>query len=62
LASLCDQQPAGDDGTGVRWGEQPQTPDRGILTGEQLIGLDLSRLELAVLSEYETGHGDVPGG
>lgn len=40
----------------------PRTPGRGILTGEQLIDLDLSGLELAVLSACETGLGDVAGG
>jgi CHAT domain-containing protein/tetratricopeptide (TPR) repeat protein len=40
----------------------PKTPGRGILTGEQLIDLDLSGLELAVLSACETGLGDVAGG
>jgi CHAT domain-containing protein len=40
----------------------PRTPGRGILTGEQLIDLDLGGLELAVLSACETGLGDVAGG
>jgi CHAT domain-containing protein len=40
----------------------PKTPGRGILTGESLIDLDLSSLELAVLSACETGLGDVAGG
>ena len=40
----------------------PQTPGRGILTGESLIDLDLSGLELVVLSACETGIGDVAGG
>jgi CHAT domain-containing protein len=40
----------------------PKTPGRGILTGESLIDLDLSGLELAVLSACETGLGDVAGG
>ena len=40
----------------------PKSPERGILTGEQLIDLDLSGLELAVLSACETGLGDVAGG
>jgi CHAT domain-containing protein len=38
----------------------PKTVGRGIVTGEQLIDLDLSGLELAVLSACETGVGDVP--
>jgi CHAT domain-containing protein len=37
----------------------PKTPGRGILTGEALIDLDLSGLELAVLSSCESGLGDV---
>jgi CHAT domain-containing protein/tetratricopeptide (TPR) repeat protein len=41
---------------------QEKTPGRGIVTGEQLIDLDLSGLELAVLSACETGLGDVAGG
>jgi CHAT domain-containing protein len=41
---------------------QPNTPGRGIVTGEALVDLDLSGLELAVLSACETGLGDVAGG
>src|SRR5262249_62237826 len=40
----------------------PKTPGRGIATGEALIDLDLSGLELAVLSACDTGLGDVAGG
>jgi CHAT domain-containing protein len=40
----------------------PRTPGRGIVTGEQLIDLDLSGLDLAVLSACETGLGNVAGG
>jgi CHAT domain-containing protein len=40
----------------------PGTPGRGIVTGEQLIDLDLGGLELVVLSACETGLGDVAGG
>jgi len=40
----------------------PKTPGRGIVTGESLIDLDLSGLDLAVLSACETGLGDVAGG
>jgi CHAT domain-containing protein len=41
---------------------KPGTPGRGIITGEALVDLDLSGLELAVLSACETGLGDVAGG
>ncbi len=41
---------------------RPTTPGRGIVTGEALVDLDLSGLELAVLSACETGLGDVAGG
>jgi CHAT domain-containing protein len=41
---------------------QPKTAGRGIVTGEALVDLDLSGLELAVLSACETGLGDVAGG
>ena len=40
----------------------PKTPGRGIITGEALIDLDLSGLQLAVLSACDTGLGDVAGG
>jgi CHAT domain-containing protein/tetratricopeptide (TPR) repeat protein len=41
---------------------RPEAPGRGIVTGEALVDLDLSGLELAVLSACETGLGDVAGG
>src|SRR5262249_10093814 len=41
---------------------KPETPGRGIATGEALVDLDLSGLELAVLSACESGLGDVAGG
>ena len=41
---------------------RPQTPGRGIVTGEALVDLDLSGLDLAVLSACETGLGDLGGG
>jgi CHAT domain-containing protein len=41
---------------------RPETPDRGIVTAEDLIGLRLEGMELAVLSACETGLGEVAGG
>jgi CHAT domain-containing protein len=41
---------------------KPNTPGRGIVTGEALVDLDLSGLEWAVLSACETGLGDTAGG
>lgn len=41
---------------------RPSTPGRGVATGEALVDLDLSGLDLAVLSACETGLGDVAGG
>ena len=38
------------------------TPDRGILSADDLVGLDLRKLELTVLSACETGLGEVGGG
>ncbi|MGE3820185.1 MAG: CHAT domain-containing protein, partial [Isosphaeraceae bacterium] len=40
----------------------PKTPGRGLVTGEALVDLDLSGLELTVLSACDTGLGDVAGG
>jgi CHAT domain-containing protein len=44
--------------------DKPETwvQDGGIVTGEDLVGLDLRGLRLAVLSACETGLGDVAGG
>jgi len=39
-----------------------ETPDRGILTAEGVVGLRLDDLELAVLSACESGLGEVAGG
>lgn len=41
---------------------RPETPGRGLVTGEHLVDRDLSDLELAVVSACDTGLGDVPGG
>jgi tetratricopeptide (TPR) repeat protein len=41
---------------------RPDTPERGILSGDAIAGLLLDDLELAVLSACDTGLGDVAGG
>jgi CHAT domain-containing protein/tetratricopeptide (TPR) repeat protein len=41
---------------------RPETPQRGILTAEAVVGLRLEDLELAVLSACETGLGETAGG
>jgi CHAT domain-containing protein len=41
---------------------KPDTPGRGIVTGEALVDLDLSGLDLAVLSACESGLGDLADG
>ncbi|MFO0877715.1 MAG: CHAT domain-containing tetratricopeptide repeat protein [Gemmataceae bacterium] len=40
----------------------PDTPNRGIVTAEALVGLDLRKMHLAVLSACETGLGETAGG
>jgi CHAT domain-containing protein/Tfp pilus assembly protein PilF len=39
-----------------------ETPGRGILSADAIVGLPLDQLQLAVLSACETGLGDVAGG
>jgi CHAT domain-containing protein/tetratricopeptide (TPR) repeat protein len=41
---------------------RPETPGRGILVADTIVGLELHHLDLAVLSACETGLGDVAGG
>ncbi len=38
------------------------TPNRGVVTADAIVGLDLRKMNLAVLSACETGLGDVAGG
>jgi CHAT domain-containing protein len=40
----------------------PETPNRGILTAEAIVGLDLRKMNLAVLSACESGLGETAGG
>ncbi|MFO0879790.1 MAG: CHAT domain-containing tetratricopeptide repeat protein [Gemmataceae bacterium] len=40
----------------------PDTPNRGIISAEALVGLDLRKMQLAVLSACETGLGETAGG
>jgi CHAT domain-containing protein/Tfp pilus assembly protein PilF len=41
---------------------RPDTPERGVLSGDAIAGLLLDDLQLAVLSACDTGLGDVAGG
>jgi CHAT domain-containing protein len=40
----------------------PETPNRGVLTAEAIVGLDLRKMNLAVLSAGESGLGETAGG
>jgi CHAT domain-containing protein len=58
------QSPLSYTGLVLAGANRPETagPDGGILTGEMLLGLDLRRLELTVLSACQTGLGEVADG